>query len=549
MHLPAPFEKLPLVVGVTGHRNVPQADEPQLRKRFGEILEQLQRVYPSTPLLVMSGLAAGSDTFAAEEALDRNIPVLAALPMAAEIYERDFTPVELARFKAVRARCWDTVVVASASTDPVERYVGAGRYIAYYGHILVAFWDGEPGSGPGGTAEVVFLRMTGAASPVSDSAMHYVPDVGPVYQIVTPREGRPRPERCFEIIRRHPQRFRGDRNGERDFGSALQRFDIYNHDLTQVPGGSGNDRLLALMNRTDAVANGLQKDSLTTLKRMYLAAGVAGVAQVIDAGFPGIALKLGLLVIAFLIFSRGHRRDFENRYQDYRAISEALRVQHAWCCAGLGDRLVEASYRRMQQSELQWIRLALRTSYLVFGGSEAVANASPAHAICQEWVRGQRAYYLKAGRREAAEKARWSRFVVVCTGVAIVLVFLGAAPLGLAYAHDKLSLMHFAFNTRWVHGHARLLSYLAGIPMAAAGTIALLVRFYGQQRGFSENIRRYQHMYVVFDFALRRMHRMLKNHADGQALAVLEELGREALAEHADWLVLHRERPLSFVHT
>ena len=121
MPMPVPFDKLPLVVGVTGHRNVAQGDEPELRKRFGEILEQLQRAYPSTPLLVMSSLAAGSDTFAAEEALDRNVPVLAALPMAVETYERDFTPAQLARFTAVRARCWDTVVAASASTDPAER--------------------------------------------------------------------------------------------------------------------------------------------------------------------------------------------------------------------------------------------------------------------------------------------------------------------------------------------------------------------------------------------------------------------------------------------
>jgi hypothetical protein len=28
---------------------------------------------------------------------------------------------------------------------------------------------------------------------------------------------------------------------------------------------------------------------------------------------------------------------------------------------------------------------------------------------------------------------------------------------------------------------------------------------------------------------------------------VLRELGREALSEHAEWLILHRDRPLTFV--
>ncbi|HXW77342.1 MAG TPA: hypothetical protein VEJ20_08035, partial [Candidatus Eremiobacteraceae bacterium] len=57
---------------------------------------------------------------------------------------------------------------------------------------------------------------------------------------------------------------------------------------------------------------------------------------------------------------------------------------------------------------------------------------------------------------------------------------------------------------------------------------------------------RYQHMFHVFDFAKRRLAR-IREGGEGNAAAVIEELGREALTEHANWLVLHRERPMTFV--
>jgi hypothetical protein len=75
------------------------------------------------------------------------------------------------------------------------------------------------------------------------------------------------------------------------------------------------------------------------------------------------------------------------------------------------------------------------------------------------------------------------------------------------------------------------------------------MRFYVQQRGFKENARRYHHMFFVFDFARRSIAAMGEDPPVEEYKATVSELGQEALAEHASWLVLHRERPLSFVTT
>jgi hypothetical protein len=209
----------------------------------------------------------------------------------------------------------------------------------------------------------------------------------------------------------------------------------------------------------------------------------------------------------------------------------------------------------MQHGELQWIRLALRTVFLEFGGRNAIEGAGPSHPHCLEWLRSQRAYYLRAGARELRYKQRLARAATVSSAVALVVVAAAAVPLALQFVqqsdvvHRWLPSIHVALDLRWVAQNQRLVTNLAGVPLALAGLIALLGRFYGEQRGFSENARRYQHMYVVFDYGLRRMHQIQKYGKGGDAPALLEQIGREALTEHANWLILHRERPFTFVHT
>ncbi|MFY9665349.1 MAG: hypothetical protein WAK19_12950, partial [Candidatus Cybelea sp.] len=70
-----PGDRVSLVVGVTGHRDIAAGDEAALRAAFGQALQRLSANRAHTPLLVLSGLAAGTDSLAAEEALARNIPV------------------------------------------------------------------------------------------------------------------------------------------------------------------------------------------------------------------------------------------------------------------------------------------------------------------------------------------------------------------------------------------------------------------------------------------------------------------------------------------
>jgi hypothetical protein len=52
-----PDGRLPIVIGVTGHRHLRAADLPQHREHVRALFVQLRRRYPSTPLRIVTSLA------------------------------------------------------------------------------------------------------------------------------------------------------------------------------------------------------------------------------------------------------------------------------------------------------------------------------------------------------------------------------------------------------------------------------------------------------------------------------------------------------------
>ena len=532
----ARFNALPLVVGLTGHRDLPAGAEAPLRERFGAVLDELGARHPSLPFLALSGLAAGADIAAAEVCIDRGIPVLGVLPMPTDAYEGDFSPQERERFRRTLDRCWVSIVVG---TSRETGYADVGKFIAYYSAVLVAFWDGLPGRGAGGTADVIELRRNGLAIAARDALHASIPDVGPVIQIVTPRQGEAAPESVFAVRELYPRET--DRSvqagttktapGKDDFERALDRLERFNRDIALERALADAEPLTSLLDRVDASANSIQNRTLGSVRRMYVAVALAGAAQLVlpsdgslhVPAWAGVVARIGFLVIAFAVFFDAKRNDLENRYQDYRAIAEALRVQEAWLRAGLRGRLVEAAYLQMQQSELEWIRLALRTAFLVTTVAAPEPGNPPSITASSEWIDGQIRYYEAVGKREQANMGRAHK-AMVWSAAGGAVVSAAAAAAGWAFGHS------------W--------AYWTTMPIALGGMIALIIRFYVQQRGFGENARRYQHMFTVFDAARRRL-----REPGADARKVLEQLGHEALSEHAEWLILHRDRPLTFVHT
>ena len=83
--------------------------------------------------------------------------------------------------------------------------------------------------------------------------------------------------------------------------------------------------------------------------------------------------------------------------------------------------------------------------------------------------------------------------------------------------------------------------------LAAIGITALVGTFahaYANVRAFGEHQKQYERMEALFESADEALERAESNAAPAEADRVLADLGCEALAEHADWLLLHRARPI-----
>lgn len=201
------FGRLPLIFGVSGHRDLLVADVPQLREQVMRIFARFRAAYPHTPFRLLTPLAEGADRLTAEVALTFGIGLLVPLPMERREYERDFTTAEsLAEFRALLALAefhWKIPAKNSGTVSRTRQYAAVGDFIARCSHVLILLWDGRDNRKVGGTAWVKRRRehWSNAASDPRRGVDSL--SCGPTLQVVTPRASgrlpRPRPDTIGEL--------------------------------------------------------------------------------------------------------------------------------------------------------------------------------------------------------------------------------------------------------------------------------------------------------------------------------------------------------------
>lgn len=90
---------VPLVVAVTGHRDLKPTEVPAIQARVRTCLIGLRNDYPGRLVAVMSALADGADRLVAQLALELRMPLTVVLPMPRALYAADFDPDSLAEFE------------------------------------------------------------------------------------------------------------------------------------------------------------------------------------------------------------------------------------------------------------------------------------------------------------------------------------------------------------------------------------------------------------------------------------------------------------------
>lgn len=240
--------KIPIVIGVTGHRDVLESANGDLVQKIRSVLQELAEKYPHSEFILLSALAEGADRLAARVALEvPRIRLVAPLPMRRLDYEQEFSSGQsLEEFTELLAQAdgWFELPVGERqfdeSTIPDEPrnqpYGELGWYLARHSHLLLALWDGDDANGTSGTAKVVSLTLRGV--PQTDGIRSRLSEpcgIGPVYHILVPRCGRqPAPIQAYSLRILFPECYDESQNSRTLYENILKEIDDYNFEVEQL---------------------------------------------------------------------------------------------------------------------------------------------------------------------------------------------------------------------------------------------------------------------------------------------------------------------------
>lgn len=246
-----------------------------------------------------------------------------------------------------------------------------------------------------------------------------------------------------------------------------------------------------------------------------------------------------LWVSAWGLWYVAHRRHFQKKFHDYRALAEGLRVQFFWNLLGLEDH-VEEYYLRKQRGELDWIRRAIAWWRESDAKAIPTADRSDSQWAAQKelvrryWVQSQLDYFTKAEQAEERRGKRYKRWGAVLFWMSFALaVILGICEVS-----------HLGRSPS--EGHAELpleegLLIFAIAMLLAGAAIAIA---YSEKMAFVEHTREYAATRILFeDYAGL----LSLGPLTPQEERLFRTLGKEALQENGDWLLLHRDRPLEVI--
>jgi hypothetical protein len=242
--------------------------------------------------------------------------------------------------------------------------------------------------------------------------------------------------------------------------------------------------------------------------------------------------------IGALWFLNANRRHYEQKHEDYRALSEAYRVQLYLDYAGISANVSEY-YLQKHKGELEWVIYALRASLWKSDPLKNRVNADISFDkgrlsyINENWVKAQLDYYRKTGhkyeRLHLKHRKMANRFFIGALSAAVILF---------SFSILKEHLPGFLEKHHEII-HSALIVCTHSFLVISAALIG-----YSEKMVFSEQSKTCQQMVQLFRVAHEKLNRSIEAKNQEEANEIIWELALESLMENADWLLLHRSRPM-----
>lgn len=564
---PDGFDLAPLVIAVTAHRNLVDDEVPRIVDAIRQVFEELSTKFPQTPVMLLSPLAEGGGRLAAKVAVEMNIRLLIPLPLRAELYKADFeSAASIEEFESLcqhgtvielplrNENTIENVAVQGPQRD--NQYAQLGVFLSSHSQILLAIWDGKPSDALGGTAQVVDYHLTDIIPGMTDVEATAQQLLGRdendlVYHIVCSRDqangstAEPlQPLQTYWITsdEQTPRTISLTDSNERvfvrmdefnaDAKSHWSKISKHDCDLmgSSVVARDRDKRINSLFKAADWLADYYQQRVRAMFRSTYALAVGMGLAFIAYADLPSqnymiyvFLLLFGVGLVIYLIAERGQ---WHRKYVDYRALAEGLRVQFYWQLAGVSTgteaQFAHDNFLQKQDIELGWIRNVMRAGSIPSDSAPPPSNGLD--EVIRHWLEESPTGQLNYYRDTAVERERLD---LITRGIGMACLWSGiAVAIILAFFHNELP-----NETR-----DPLIVLMGVLPLIAAVRAA-----YAHKKADKELIRQYRFMERIFSNAKRQLDSAI---SDREKRAILKALGDAALDEHAEWILMHRERPL-----
>ena len=519
---------IPVIIGVTGHRDLQQGSIPALRKLVRGELEKIKSLCPDSELIMLSSIAAGADSLCAEEALSLGFRLVCPLPVDAEIYRKDFSEEEAETFESLLASA-DKIFVApdyeSFEDSRDFRFRQAGIYIAEHCHVLLALWDGSPAKQGGcGTAEAVDFALNRS---YENSKKDFSPSNVAVVQIATPRASR---QQDFEPYVRLIENETGS------LEKILKQTNEFNRECKSVNTAekvllpcAGKPQSFMNLEKCNAQAAALSRSyQKKYLKSLRLLSGfcvmlVLSYLLYDEADFLMMLPVYGIILIFYyFVYRRILRGKYHSNYISYRMLAESLRVQTFMSALGIKENAARF-YTWTQKEETAWIESAINA---LSGNTD---NFRADDKLVQKlWIEGQLEYHKSAYIKNSKKDALASN---ITTAMLVCTILLFAAVFVLEYFFRPLML------STWLGISLR--SWLK-ILWGSISAVSLFVSGYLGNLSFSRKAEDNQKMAGVFSLAKRKC-----SQPGADVKDICLALAEEEIIENGSWASYCKEnRPM-----
>lgn len=584
-------ERIPVVIGVTGHRNIDERDKDELKREVAAALSEIRSACSggsgegNTPVIMLNAFAQGADMLCAEVAFGMGIAVYAVLPCSEEKYIKSFTDAEDAeKLRSYLAKS-ERVMVApdleknaawlgsefKMGADDYE-YRQAGIYIAEHCHVLLALWDGCPPEKQFGcgTVEVINFAL---GHKFLDGDHLFNPgilnDCAVLWLHARRSGGEKQPVR-----RRWLAGALAGEKGAAEFGNYFVCDDMpaymaeiiaktvrYNGESCAEAVGGGRlwDRPEELddyrknigyhYSKADAVSfGGNQK----YYNRLILLIAIIGTFVAFsfmlydDASLTFMIFPCALAVAALIwIIVRGNKKGYHSKYIEYRAFSEAFRIQF-YMSLCLNEAPIFSNVCRLyswtQKVDFAWIYKALQTVAVI--SDAKVLNIETAKII-DIWIgdsgepEGQHRYHTKKLSQNRGKEKKYEN-ITLCLNIITIAVYVAIFIL------EVVTHILNVFGLDWFWE-----GEIIGIPWRSVGIIvmgtitaaSLLFTSYFGKLSFGRKAEDNQKMSMFYASACSRWEEA-KLRPDAEIKKFVKEIAREEIVENGIWYSYVRDNSL-----